>query len=431
MALEMYQTRDMYKRGQKEELIALKEDPETFGEFGEWDFFYVGRAMYELGRYQALLDLYRTFHARFPESSRMDNQMGWSLYHTKIKNFDFQTGNTEEFRRQAEYVIEHSDASVYSPRWRTLVRLCDATLNGSLGQDGEETARVDGYLDLIDPGTLSTVPGKTKDGRELASDLEKWYSMRIKIKKARGLWDECCDWAEQGLQTVTDLHYGNELWWPNYQAKARMEQQRPAEAKDVMLRAMKGKNVIPWAIHATVFQACKELGEEENALRYAAEAITSPSAEDDKLGNLFNQVAEYLLTLGKKEEACLHRQMTVALYRKNGWTEKERSMDREMPEEIRAMEDPREIRRKLMPVWTGWKEAGRTYYTGQIKNVAQDGKSGFLKGDNGQDYHYSIRDFRNRRVNLEPGLKIRFTLEDRLDRKKNEMKATAVDITVL
>ncbi len=430
MVPEKYQTKDMYEQGRKEELIALKDDPETLDHFSEWDYMYTGRALYDLKRYEECLELYKIFHGKYPMSSMMDNQMGWSLYHARLKNFDFERGNAREFKRQAEFVIEHSDGSVYSPRWRTTVLLCDAVLEGKFGRDGRETERVDGYLDLVDPDTLSDQCGVTSEGREIASDREKWYILRIKIKNARGLWDECYDWAEKGLQTIRPLHYSNDLWWPNYQAKCRIHQGRPAEARELLLQAINGKNVNGWDIYNTLFKACRDLGEEKDALRYAAEAVTNPSAEPVKMGKLFDQISEYLMTIGKKEEAYLHRQLAISTYRENRRTYQEKENDRDIPADMAGL-DFQSTRRRLLPVWNEWKEAGRTYYTGEIKNILPNGRSGFLTADNGEDYYYSIRDFRRKRVNPEQGMKVRFTLEERLDRRKNEMKATAVDITIL
>lgn len=68
-------------------------------------------------------------------------------------------------------------------------------------------------------------------------------------------------------------------------------------------------------------------------------------------------------------------------------------------------------------------------YTGKIVKMLMHGKSGFIAcNEDGKEYYFNVRDFEGGDSIPMEGCCVRFTLEDRFDRKKNVRKPSAVNI---
>ena len=83
--------------------------------------------------------------------------------------------------------------------------------------------------------------------------------------------------------------------------------------------------------------------------------------------------------------------------------------------------DKAEILKTLKPLWKEWRSAAKSYLTGVVIRVLPEGGSGFIQDEQGG--HGKQKPIVDQRV--------RFTLVDKLDRKKNEVKKNAVDISII
>lgn len=72
--------------------------------------------------------------------------------------------------------------------------------------------------------------------------------------------------------------------------------------------------------------------------------------------------------------------------------------------------------------------AGPCWLTGSVCSILPNHNSGFVRGDNGRDYYFNVRDFTHW-VTLSPGLRVRFRLEERMDHRRGCLRETAVSLT--
>ena len=84
----------------------------------------------------------------------------------------------------------------------------------------------------------------------------------------------------------------------------------------------------------------------------------------------------------------------------------------------------------MISIHTGLRNIGRVFASGRIEKILPNGSSGFIRGEDGRSFYFSFKDARCRRDKLQPEAEVRFALEERLDRKKNQWKENAVEITV-
>ncbi len=429
--MEPYQTKNLFAQERFEELAAMAEDETLVSTFTEWDFSYVCRALYKLKEYEAVIRLYKLLHRKYPDSDRLNDMCGWALYHARLKAFDFEHGDGRQFKAIVDYILAHCASGNYSPRNWIACFMAETIQAGRLGKPGN-LEEADRYLSMADPAQLSDVPGQSGEGRELASARERWYGHKIKLMKSLARWEDCYAWAEKGLGAFTRFHSNSDVWWGYYQAMAMRMMGKPDEARTIMDRVTASGGFRHWALWQELFQDYKALGEQEKALRYLAQAMTDRSAETDKLVRLFDEAADYLRTLGEEEISMLHRRLAAVVREENGWrvkAQQEREAE-EISERIAAM-GKGQVLKELRPVWNAWLEQGRDWLTGTVDRLLRENRAGFIRAENGQSYYFSARDIRGRRDALASGARVRFALEERLNRKKNQLEKNAVDITLL
>ena len=175
-----YTMKNLYSQGRYEDAIGYASDAEVRGGFTEWDYLFLSKCLYKLKRYAEYLELYKEFHAKFPDSDKLDDNMGWSLYHIHVRNFDFETGDRRQYLRQIDYILAHSTDSQYSPKVWVANVAADAVFKNKLSVNPNYELG-NKYLSVIDPLSLDlTERENTVDGRTMktASDREKYIKRR-------------------------------------------------------------------------------------------------------------------------------------------------------------------------------------------------------------------------------------------------------------
>ena len=144
----------------------------------------------------------------------------------------------------------------------------------------------------------------------------------------------------------------------------------------------------------------------------------------------YENFATFLGSQGMFMEAELHRQLVVLIRKENDWPLKERHKAWEIPEELAAM-DKQTVLKELNSFWRKWKDKDKVYFTGTVRKLLGEGKSGFIESDDGKSYYFNARDFQRRNTVPQEGMRVRFTLTDRMDKSKGVVKPNATDIIMI
>ncbi len=75
--------------------------------------------------------------------------------------------------------------------------------------------------------------------------------------------------------------------------------------------------------------------------------------------------------------------------------------------------------RTLTIEWEKLVEEIKESIKGEIKTIIQDGRVGFIKSEEGNDYYFKVISFKGEKKIIEPGLKVKFYLENSFDKKRN------------
>ncbi len=425
-----YQLKNLCNQKKYEEVAAFWNLAEEREQFSQWDYYYCMNAFYTLKRYEDCLEVYRACSKKFPDFHNLDDKMCWSLYHTRIKNFDFEKGNIKVLLDQIDYIFSHSSSSQYSPRWRLVKLIYDAIEQGKLGGEHDYSLALN-YLDQVDPNSLGTDETKIADSsghtRVLASDRESWYSIRTKALLKVKNYDECMACCDHGLQAITRFHSNNDSWFRYRKAKCLRALNRSQEAKGYVEQILR-TGFSHWCLLQLMFEFETEAGNDAKALAYAG-ACSLSDPEHKMRVSFYEELADYLIGKGETESPMLLRRLVLLLRAENEWKEKTYHTEWQFSDEIAGMDKP-DVLSRLNHVWREWRDKDKVFYTGTIGKLLAEGKSGFIYADNGSSYYFNVRDIQSRNREVQTGVKVRFTLADKLDRSKGVVKPNAVEITI-
>lgn len=426
-----YELKNLFEQGQYDQVIAYWENPNELVQFSEWDFKVVMDSFYKLKRYPDCLEAYRKCYVKFPEFRMLDDKMGWAIYQTMVKNFNFQQGDVSTLLKSIAYALEHSSNTQYSARWYLVKFVAKAVKDGKLG--GEQNLRLAlQYLDCINPGILSTEEQRTIDEKgtmqRSASDQERWYSYKTKLLLRAQDYDACMACCDQALQAISCFHSNNDSWFRYYKAKCLRSLNRTEEAKAYVVEILQ-RGFSHWCLQRMMFEFEAEAGNDEKALAYAGACALSDPEHKMRVG-FYEELANYLEHREEMEIPMLLRQLVLDLREENAWEEKNRHKEWIISEEIAAM-DKQTILKRLVPVWREWRDKDKVFQTGTIDRLLAEGKSGFIVADDGNSYYFNARDLQGKNRTPQRGMKVKFTLIDKLDKSKGVVKKNAVEITML
>lgn len=317
---------------------------------------------------------------------------------------------------------EHADANTVVAVHRVR-QLTEATAGGAYDQYSayskattraarlfDEAGRYDKVLELLeglDPTRLDDKPYVDPQGKNQASELEKWHLGRTKALARTGNWESLLAACDAALNARITFHNGQWQWVQFRKARALHQLGRFAEAR-ALLDQLSERSPHP------VF--CGELGAVHLALGDSVAArgwLARALLAHQDLGPSVRPLQQLAALLERNAEngeiAGLHYALVVAIRDEAGWP---------VSEELTAAcarhaSDLREIgalRRALRPHWQQWSDAIATSAEGVIKSLIADGAAGFIAGDDDVDYFFKRSDIlegepvRGARVVFEPAV---------------------------
>lgn len=425
---KLHDLRELYAEKQYGQVVTLWQNPDEVEQFTEWDFNYCMASFYKLGRYQDCLEVYRACHKKYPSCNKLDDKLGWSIYHEKVKGFNFLQGDAKALLRQIDYVFEHSSDTIYSPKWRLARFVVEAVKEGKFNSDKRLALR---YIEKVNPQALSAEEKtiEDKDGKKaVASDRESWYSIKSKLLLELKEYSECVACCNEALKSVMRFHSNNDGWFRYRKAKCLKELHATDEAKkcgeEVLSRGLR-----VGCVYQLMFELEVEKENKKRALAYAGKCSLIDSQHQMRV-SFYEELANYLECNGESELSMMLRRLVLLLREEEGWPERSRHAEWHLSEEIAAM-SKQMILTRLGPIWHEWCTKDKVFLTGTIDNLLAEGKSGFIISEDGKSYYFNARDLQDRKCIPEIGMRVQFTLVDKLDKSKGIVKKNAVEITVL
>lgn len=423
--------KNLYTQKKYEEAIKYASTIDKRENLSEWEYRYLSLCMYKLKRYEDCLTTYKEFHKKYPDSTLLDNTMGWSLFYAQILNFDFETGNRIHYLKQIDFILSHCDDSQYSPNNLVASVVIDNIFNCNFAVNiNYELANK--YLSKIDPLTLNTTEHEMeKDGRiiKTSSDREQWYIRKVKTLVELEKYEECLPYIDEAFNNIDKFHNDSFYWLRYRQAQCYVGLNNNDKAESILTELL--KHFTHWCFYGLLFEISAAKNDTDKAIRYGSLCSLSDKSHRHRV-TFYEKYASFLLFSGYTHESYLHYKLVEEIRKEEGWKNKILSEDFSYPENIQPL-DKKAVLIELYSFWEREKERGIEYFEGIIDKVLPEGKSGFIRDENGNSYYFNVKDFviKAKDLNNHVGNRVRYTIEERLDKKKMVMKPNAVQISFI
>ncbi|MRI86366.1 hypothetical protein GIY09_10975 [Aerococcaceae bacterium WS4759] len=390
----------------------------------EWDYFYYTQSFYKLKKYDKCLEVYKNFRQIFPKSSRLDSIICWSLYHSKIKQFDSQTDDLEQLQKQVDFTLERCSQVEYSPFSTIILKFVDILFD----QNNINYLLALKYLATLDNNKLNDHPYSfaNKEGKMIVtpSDREKWFTKASKALENLQFYTKCIECVDAALSSPVVFQNNNEYWLSYRKAKCLYQLGELFEAESLLLVLTNSfKN---WNIYHLLFKIYRDTNRPKEALNVAALASTFDQFHKARVG-LYSELATFYLSYDMEEQAELQIKLIRLIRIKEGWRSDKPTMDYVLREGIDQL-TWKEVSRLLNIQWQTTIAENKHFLEGTIRIVFPHGQSGFIIDENGKSYYFSRRDFMVHNNDIKPNQKVKFTLTYRVDKKDGENKPNATDI---
>lgn len=420
-----FDTNRLYKLQRYDEVIKLYENVERGYIFNEWDYYYYLNALKKMERYREGLKLSFEVLKRNPQYKRVQDIYCWFIYYEYIRNFHYQNGNEGDFFKAVDFIVKFAENNEYTPYRYSLWKAVDY-LESKASINYE---KINYYISLLSPNILSAEPKKLmKDNKEmkLASEREKWYSIKSKALLKNGQYEECIRISQEALRTFKELHHDNNIWFNYRIAVSKIELGDLDRAEEILVNLLKEKE--QWFLYESMFKIYIKKNDFDKALKFAASAALSFGEHKHKL-KLYEEISDFISQKGMEKEAYYHLLLIKKVREENDWkisNEFLAKLYKYNEEELNKTS----LIRYLEAFWRQYKFKGETKLKGVINKILPNGKAGFIQGENGQRYYFRMNSICNRKMSVEEGKEVTFYTKESFDRVKHRVSMEAIEIVI-
>ncbi|GHT29241.1 hypothetical protein AGMMS49574_05450 [Bacteroidia bacterium] len=372
----------------------------------DWTGWRYANCLKQLKLYANALDICREAYRKNRKFEPICKEYAWCVYYTEIA-VDKVSDEGNFFKAGEAIVLLTRQEDQYAPYTLSVFKILDYLNQKSIYPKDKMLA----WTSKLNPDFLDTKPfefidreGKT---REIASKQEQYYMWRTRALLEQGLWDECITTCQKAIESISNPHYDNDVWFVWRIALCH----EGSGQLDVALRELKKllMRKSEWFIQKEIAGIYFKQNKLELALRYGIDSALNVGDSNKKI-NLYQLLATIFEGLNKPDEAEKHREWINQIKQSGGGRLDERDMKR---------------------LWESIKYNQREQLTGTIKTILLDRKAGFVVSDNQESYYFRMKSVKMRAESVREGQRVSFFLEEGFDAKKNRATENAVNISIL
>lgn len=294
------------------------------------------------------------------------------------------------------------DNSYPCPKTISILKLCEAHSKNSFNAQ-----KIDELLNLLDHNLLSNKPKsidtQARGEMELASDFEKYLSLKTKALEKLNRFDECIYFCNVALQNLTEFHNDNDLWFKKGIAISEkgLGNTETSEALfQELLNSKKGSK--KWFLYRDLAEIYFEKKDFDRAWKYAVEAIFYGN-EPHFMIRLYLLQARILFKLNRIEDARVLAELIASILNEQQRNSKEEYVNLFVYFRIDrgSVRPVKELIKLSNDFWRQEKYQGKAKITGVIVSIHPNGKVGRIKTNNGKVYTFSKRDFERHQKSIE------------------------------
>lgn len=340
---------------------------------------------------------------------------------TNIKDYpeDAQTDKLEEFVNEVIRITNGKHNNIF--RNQAVLKAMDHALSKGNYQ------KVIEYSKNLNPNVLSSKDfnGESKDGKKFTkpSDKESFFLKLTKALDRVEKFQECIDMCDIALGNFPDVFWFN---WRKGSALRKLKNYSEAIKllEDVILKKK------DWFIYKDLSAAYLESNDYTKAFEHFLEGafISINIPEPHNRWELYYIGAKILYELVRDDDADKHIALVAKLREENQWQLQDFLQHDLSSRNIKLDKSSSDLFKELKTFWIAEKSKSLPQKKGEIKNLIQEGKSGFIKSDGGKDYYFRSSNFLDKKLLLTPGKKVQFNTQKSFDKRKNRESEEAINI---
>lgn len=390
-------------------------------EWVPWGYAYCLR---KIGQTKEALDACRQAYQLNGKNNIVTNLYAWCIFDTEIKGKEkFVEQDLERAVLGIEQLVDVKDK--FSPYVSAVFKLVE------LLEEQGKVQRMLQWTAKLKPQDLSTETSSftRKDGKtvKVSSHREKWYSLHTKALLENEQFDECIRVSQEALQAFPEFHYDNDVWF-----KWRIALSKKAKGEKSVALSMLNE-LLPKKKESFVFYEIARLEYElknvEKAYELVIKGAMAPGSPEFK-GNIYLLLGQIVQSKGDQSTAALHGQLAMKVRLEKDW-----KISDDLRKDLTSLgasegdhRSSEELERILLGYWRKQMKALTPELKGTVKTLLPNGNAGFVRGEDGKEYHFRMKDVKGDSKKIAPGITVTFALEDGFNKKKGVSTKVAVSV---
>jgi hypothetical protein len=401
-------------------------------QFNAWDAFNLLKAM----RKNITVDsnILNEVIEKFKEEEKVSGLFSWYIFDKYIKQVDKNEliKNENIIRKSFEIAKQKNLSENHEfpcPLTIAVFQLADAHAENLFN-----ARKISDLLDFLNPEFLSsvakTIQTEKKGEVVLASDREKYYSLKTKALLKLEEYSQCIELCDKALSSFTEFHFNNDLWFKMRKAICYEKLGEPDKGEKLLHEILSTKaGSDKWFLYRDIAELYYEQSDYEKSWLYAVNAAYYGN-EPQFMVNLYLLQARILYKLNRKEEGEILANLLAAIIKENDWKEKPEysKLFKFYNVSLSNLSSVHEYFRKAKEFWSAERYRGKNREKGKIIYVHENGKKGKIKKAPDTILFFSKRDFRKSIRDLKQVLKSNVEYYQMTDFKGDSI---AEDIVIL
>lgn len=353
--------------------------------------------------FKMIYDILQTF----PEDAIVLGNGGWYLFDKFIKNkqpndISNNLVQIEGFLNIVKQKNLSEEDSYPCPFTISIFKVVDALANNMFN-----ASRILDFLKRLNPEYLSKTPEayehSTRGTIEKMSPFEKYYSYKTKALLKLERYDECKEACDIALQNIDKYHYDNQIWFPMRKALS-LEHLGAEEESEAMFKELieSREGSSKWFLFRDLAELYFDQDNFKKAWKFSIDSALL--GNDAKfLIKLYHLQARILFKLGRPDDGKIFAEMIASILKENEWRVQQSYLKLFNYYQIDvsqalAVKPQQKLLNKFL---SADKYKDRIEIKGTITTIHNNGKSGFIKDDVGQQYFFGKGDLVKKTRNLD------------------------------
>lgn len=269
--------------------------------------------------------------------------------------------------------------------------------------------------------TYNLHDGREKEG---ASRKEAYFSIKTKALEKTGNYADCIIWCNLGLEAISKLHFENDIWFDVRRNYCNFMISLDGNSLDNLIELSEKKR--HWTIYNKIFNCYCKIEDHKNSLIYGAKALLTNDPIKMKVSLLY----DFAIELEKAErikDAAVHFALTAQIRKNNQWNINSSLNNKLIKYEIEEGYDVRIS--DLHNFWIELVKSDEKIQRGKILSIMPHGNSGFISGDDGNNYFFKKSSLLFGKNIIHIGIPVSFRIIKSFDPRKQKESKEAVEIT--